>query len=196
MLWFHTSDTDTIVGPDPPNPMVNWYSWHKVGAKGGVWVCRTLKRLLFDEIGGTQGYYYPDPPFCANLVPRISVDHWVRGVWAYYYLGFRPRRPLALHWLGVSLSQSWFSDQLVFSLDLQKIILGTHTSFRISCRWKGIHNHSTIVRMWGTLACGVSGTVRHAKNLNLIISQSVAIEKKIFYNWSRLHAACWIEMYM
>ena len=36
MLWFHTSDTDTIVGPDPPNPMVNWYSWHKVGAKGGA----------------------------------------------------------------------------------------------------------------------------------------------------------------
>ena len=113
-------------------------------------------------------------PLCANFVPRISVDHWVRGVWAYYYLGFRPRRPLALHWLGVSLSQSWFSDQLVFTLDLQKIILGTHTSFRISCRWKGIHNHSTIVRMWGTLACGVPGTVRHAKNLDLIIPQSVA----------------------
>ena len=113
-------------------------------------------------------------PLCANFVPRISVDHWVRGVWAYYYLGFRPRRPLALHGLGVSLSQSWFSDQLVFTLDLQKIILGTHTSFRISCRWKGIHNHSTIVRMWGTLACGVPGTVRHAKNLDLIIPQSVA----------------------
>ena len=36
MPYFHTSDTDTIVGPDPPNPMVNWYSWHKVGAKGGA----------------------------------------------------------------------------------------------------------------------------------------------------------------
>ena len=54
------------------------------------------------------------PPLCANSVPRISVDHWVRGVWAYYYLGFRPRRPLALHGLGQYLSQSLFSDQLVF----------------------------------------------------------------------------------
>ena len=41
------------------------------------------------------------PPLCANSVPRISVDHWVRGVWAYYYLGFRPRRPLAIHGLGL-----------------------------------------------------------------------------------------------
>ena len=24
------------------------------------------------------------PPLCAKFVPRISVDHWVRGVWAYY----------------------------------------------------------------------------------------------------------------
>ena len=50
--------------------------------------------------------------------------------------------------------------------------------------------------MRGALECGVSGRVRHAKNLNIIISQSVAIGKKIFHNWLRLHAACWIEMYM
>ena len=51
-------------------------------------------------------------PLCAKFVPRISVDHWVRGVWAYYYLGFRPRRPLALHRLGLYLFRSLFSDQL------------------------------------------------------------------------------------
>ena len=63
---------------------------------------------------GNRGNSRPRPPLCTNSVPRISVDHWVRGVWAYYYLGFRPRRPLALHGLGQYLSQSLFSDQLVF----------------------------------------------------------------------------------
>ena len=35
-LRFHTSGTAKIVGPDPPNPMVNRYSWHRVGTKGGL----------------------------------------------------------------------------------------------------------------------------------------------------------------
>ena len=71
MPYFHTSDTDTIVGPDPPNPMVNWYSWHRVGTQG-VWACRTFKRLLLDEIGGTRGYYYPDPLVCQLCAKNIS----------------------------------------------------------------------------------------------------------------------------
>ena len=175
--------------------MVNRYSWHKLGAKGVCGLAERLNAYFWMKLVAQRGTI-TQTPLCAKFVPRISVDHWVRGVWAYYYLGFRPRRPLALHGLGLYLSQSLFSDQLVFSLDLQNIIIWTPTAFKTFRRRKGVHNHSTIVRMWWTLQCGVYGIFRHAKNLNLTISRSVAIKKNIFYNWLKLHGICWIAKYM
>ena len=64
--------------------MVNRYSWHKLGAKG---VCGLAERLnaYFWMILVAQRGTITQTPLCAKFVPRISVDHWVRGVWADYY---------------------------------------------------------------------------------------------------------------
>ena len=120
MLCFHTSDTATIVGLDPPNPMVNQYISLALAQRSlGLQIDHFL--IIFVA----QLVLLPRPPLC-QCQGYILVDHWVRGVQAYYYLGFRPRRPLALHWLGLYLSQSLFSDPLCLltrfaqkSLDLQ-----------------------------------------------------------------------------
>ena len=88
--------------------MVNRYSWHKLGTKGECGLAECLNAYFWMKLVAQRGTI-TQTPLCAKFVPRISVDHWVRGVWAYYYLGFRPRRPLALHRLGLYLSPNVFS---------------------------------------------------------------------------------------
>ena len=170
--------------------MVNQYSWHKLGAKG---VCGLAERLNADfwmKLVAQRGTI-TQTPLCAKFVPRISVDHWVRGVWAYYYLGCRPRRPLALHGLGLYLSQSLFSDQLVFSLDLQNIILWTPTAFKTFRRRKGSsqsqHNCKNVMDfarwgLWDIQTCKKS----ESNNLTVCRNQEKHILQLIKIAWDLL----------
>ena len=73
MPYFHTSDTDTIVGPDPPNPMVNWYSWHKVGAKGGSGPAERLNAYFSMKLVAHKGTITQTPPFVPTLCQEYQL---------------------------------------------------------------------------------------------------------------------------
>ena len=72
MLCFHTSDIDTIVGPDPPNPMVNRYSWHKLGAKGGSGLAERLNAYFWMKLVAQRGTITQTPPLCQVCAKNIG----------------------------------------------------------------------------------------------------------------------------
>ena len=73
MLCFHTSDIDTIVGLDPPNPMLNQYislalAHRGLGNNTGV-----------PQLYSKNGQFGGLDPVC-QCRGYMLVDHWVRGV--------------------------------------------------------------------------------------------------------------------